>query len=119
MKAEFYTGSYAVEGEESILRIQADFAAKEMTVTTADTQAHCPSYLLMHPNGRILYAVRELTEEGALYTFAVEENSLRLLSIVNTQGKDPCYLSISESGQFLIVVNYTGSSFSVFRSYFF
>lgn len=115
MSALFYTGSYAHKGEAGILRIRADFEQGTWAVEMADRQAECPSYLLMHPNGKVLYAVRELTEEGGLYTFAVEGSSLRLISELPTHGKDPCYISLDDSGQFLFVVNYSGSSLSVFR----
>ena len=115
MRAEFYIGSYAHAGEEGILRLCADFETGAWTTVMADRQAECPSWLAMHPNGRILYAVRELTQEGALYTFAVERDGLRLIGTLPTLGRDPCYLSLNETGEFLVAVNYTGSSISVFR----
>lgn len=115
MAVQFYTGSYAHAGEIGITRMQADFEQGALTTVMADAQAECPSWLKMHPNGKILYAVRELTEEGGLYTFAIEQGSLRLISTLPTLGKDPCYISMDESGRFLFVVNYTDSSFAVFR----
>lgn len=115
MNAEFYTGSYAHAGEESIVRICVDFEEGTWTAVMADMKAECPSYLLRNPNEKILYAVRELTEEGGLYTFEISEDGLCLKSTQLTLGKDPCYLSLDESGRFLFVVNYTGSSFAVFR----
>lgn len=115
MTAEFYMGSYAHQGEEGILRFHADFTAGRLTRTLTCAQAECPSYLLPHPNGAVLYAVRELTDEGGLYAFAVEGSSLRLLRTLPTLGKDPCYLSLDESLRFLFVANYTGGSISVFR----
>lgn len=115
MAIQFYTGSYAHAGEVGITCMQADFEQGTLATVMADTQAECPSWLKMHPNGKILYTVRELTEEGGLYTFAVEGERLRLLSELPTQGKDPCYLSMDDSGRFLFVVNYSGSSLAVFR----
>lgn len=115
MTARFYTGSYGHRGEAGILRIQCDPDRDTWDTQLLDTRAECPSYLLLHPNGKILFAVRELTEEGGLYTFMVEGNSLRLISELPTLGKDPCYLSIDSSGRFLFVVNYTGGSIAVFR----
>lgn len=115
MTAGFYTGSYGHAGEESITHILADFDRGTLTRTMVSTAAECPSYLLKHPNGRILYAVRELTDEGALYTFAIEGDALRLLSTLPTGGQDPCHLSLDESGRFLFAANYTGGSFCVFR----
>lgn len=115
MKQQFYVGSYGRQGEQSILHLQADFEKGELDTLMADTQAYCPSYLLMHPNGRVLYAVRELTDEGALYTFLIGEDTLRLVSVQPTLGKDPCFLSLDENGQVLVAVNYSGSSLAVFR----
>lgn len=113
--AQFYTGSYGHKGEPSIRRIGVNFEQGTWTTELTDTQAECPSYLLMHPNGKILYAVRELTEDGGLYTFLVEENSLCLISELPTYGKDPCHISLDDSKQFLLVTNYSGSSLAVYR----
>ncbi|MGN1004035.1 MAG: lactonase family protein [Oscillospiraceae bacterium] len=115
MAVEFYTGSYGHTGEESIVRFRADFDAGSLTKTMVSTAAECPSYLLLHPNRRVLYAVRELTEEGALCTFAAGGDSLRLLSTLPTRGKDPCYLSLDDSSTFLFAVNYSSGSFCVYR----
>lgn len=115
MSAAFYTGSYGHCGEEGILRLHADFSTGTISKMMGCPLAECPSYLFMHPNGRILYAVRELTEEGAFFTFSVSDHSLTLLSTLPTLGKDPCYISLDESLQFLIIVNYSGSTFCVYQ----
>lgn len=115
MTVQFYTGSYAHKDEAGITCVEADFEQGTLTTVMCDTQAECPSWLKLHPNGKILYAVRELTEEGGLYTFAVEGETLRLISELPTQGKDPCYISMGDSERFLFVINYSGSSFAVFR----
>ena len=115
MKAEFYSGSYAYGGEISIARFCVDFERMTWATTLSDAQSEYPSYLLIHPNKKTLYAVRELTAEGALYTFEIVNDSLRLIDTQLTLGRDPCYLSLDESNEFLFVVNYTGSSLAVFR----
>lgn len=115
MMTEFYTGSYGHIGEESIVRFCADFEQGSLTKSTICTTAECPSYLLKHPNGKILYAVRELTEEGALYTFEITDDGLHLLSTLPTGGMDPCHLSLDESNSFLFAANYSSGSFCVFR----
>ncbi len=115
MTAAFYTGSYGHTGEASIVAYQADFSAQTLERTMVSTVAECPSYLLRHPNGKVLYAVRELTEEGALYVFSITEQGLELRATLLTGGMDPCHLSLDEEGRFLFVTNYSGSCFAVFR----
>ncbi len=115
MTAQFLTGSYGHAGEESIIAFQADFSTQTLARTMVDIVAECPSYLLRHPNGKVLYAVRELTEEGALYTFSITPQGLELRSTLLTGGMDPCHLSLDDSGRFLFVTNYSGGSFAVFR----
>ncbi len=115
MKDSFYTGSYGKAGENSILYCQIDPAQNIIKATPLCSDADYPSFILMHPNGKVFYAVRELTAEGGLNVFGISPEGLVLIKTLNTMGKDPCYLSLSEDLRYLLVINYTGGSFSLFR----
>ncbi len=76
-----------------------------------------PSFLDLHPRQNFLYAVNEVTsfageEGGGITAFAVDPKSgeLTLLNAYSSRGKDPCYLSIEQTGRFALVANYSSGS---------
>ena len=77
-----------------------------------------PSYVIVHPNGKLLYAVNEVGDyqgqkAGAVSAFAIEPSGkLRLLNQLSSQGADPCHLSLTASGKHLLVANYSGGNVS-------
>lgn len=82
-----------------------------------------PSYLAVLSRGRdrYLYAVNEVGNyggkpTGAVSAFKIEHNAdLRLISQVPSMGADPAHLSVSKSGKYLLVANYSGGSVSSFK----
>jgi 6-phosphogluconolactonase len=70
-----------------------------------------PSFLTIHPNKRVLYAVNEL-DKGAVSAFAIESatGALTRLNEQPSEGGAPCYLSVDPSGRALLVANYAGGS---------
>ena len=72
-----------------------------------------PSYLVLAPNRRVLYAAHEL-EEGLVSAFAVEDGgSLRLLETQPCRGADPCHLSVHPSGRFVLSAHWRSGSIAV------
>ena len=77
-----------------------------------------PSYIAVHPNGRVLYATNE--HEGAdppgvpntVSAFAIDHSTgkLTLLNKVSAQGEGPCHLSVDKTGATLLVANYRSGS---------
>ena len=115
MVYRFYVGSYGEPQDVSISRYRADFEAGALVRELAFIGADWPSYVLAHPNGKILYAVRELTKIGAIHAYAVEDDRLVLLGTWETGGNDPCNLCLDDTGRWLFVANYSGSTVAVFR----
>ncbi len=82
-----------------------------------------PSYLAVSSKGgrRYLYAVNEVgTYEGkptgAVSAFEIDESgALTLLNQVPSMGADPAHLSVSKSGKFVLVANYSGGSVASFE----
>jgi 6-phosphogluconolactonase (cycloisomerase 2 family) len=71
-----------------------------------------PSYLLLDPDGRVLYAVDELTDP-AVASFAVSDDGrLRELSRQPTGGGAPCHLLRHPAG-YLLAANYESGSVAV------
>ena len=75
-----------------------------------------PSFLAIHPNRRVLYAVNEL-EKGAVSAFAIAKDSgaLTRLNEQPSQGGAPCYVSVDRSGSVVLVANYAGGSVALLR----
>jgi 6-phosphogluconolactonase len=76
-----------------------------------------PSFLDLHPQKNFLYAVNEVgsfagEEGGGVSAFAVEPESgeLTLLNAYSSRGKDPCYISIEQTGRFALVANYNSGT---------
>jgi 6-phosphogluconolactonase len=76
-----------------------------------------PSYLTIHPNGRLLYAVNELEKyqerpSGAVSAFAIERvtGALTRLNEQPSEGGAPCFVSVDRGGQVVLVANYAGGS---------
>ena len=77
-----------------------------------------PSYLAIHPQQAFsLRRERGLgnfagQEGGGVSAFSIDPTSgeLNLLNAYSSQGKDPCYISIEQTGRFALVANYSGGN---------
>jgi 6-phosphogluconolactonase len=76
-----------------------------------------PSYLEIHPEQRFLYAVNEVQifrgqGGGGVSAFSIDPASgdVNLLNAYSSKGKDPCYISIEQTGRFALVANYSSGS---------
>ena len=76
-----------------------------------------PSFLAFHPNGKFLYAVSELGNngeaEGGVYAYAIDHGSgkLTFLNKQSSGGGGACHLVVDKTAKFLLVANYgTGSA---------
>jgi 6-phosphogluconolactonase len=107
-----YVGTYTAGTQsEGIYLVRMDPRSGELRrVGFMDAGAN-PSFLAIHPNGRVLYAVNEL-DNGAVSAFAIERGSgaLTRLNAQPSQGGAPCYVSVDRSGRVALVANYTGGS---------
>src|SRR5437667_9444334 len=76
-----------------------------------------PSFLAIHGNGRVLYAVNELEQyngrrTGAVSAFAIAQDTgaLTRLNERRSGGGAPCFVSVDRSGRVALVANYAGGS---------
>jgi 6-phosphogluconolactonase len=117
-----FVGTYTTDGRsEGIYRLRVDTESGAMRLDGVAAKAANPSYLALHPNGRVLYAVNELSEfrgepTGAVSAFAIDRASgaLTLLNQQPSHGKAPCYVSVNRSGRVVMVANYVGGSIASF-----
>jgi 6-phosphogluconolactonase len=119
-----YTGSGKSEG---IYVYRFDTGSGELT-RIASAQTVNPSYLVVSSDRNYVYAVNELpgdngpaSQRGGISAFRFDRASgqLSFINRVSSDGNDPCYLSISPDGKYLLTANYSvaanpGGSFAVF-----
>ncbi|HKC37981.1 MAG TPA: beta-propeller fold lactonase family protein, partial [Gemmatimonadales bacterium] len=84
-----YIGTYT----ESIYLVRMDRRSGELLQVGAVRAGANPSFLSIHPNGRVLYAVNELEQNGAVSAFAIESGTgaLTRLNEQPSGGGAPCY----------------------------
>ncbi|OLD45438.1 MAG: hypothetical protein AUI48_12800 [Chloroflexi bacterium 13_1_40CM_2_68_14] len=108
-----YIGTYT----ESIYLVRMDRRSGELLRVGAVDAGPNPSFLAIHPNRRVLYAVNELEQykgraAGAVSAFTIERatGALTRLNEQSSEGGAPCYVSVDRSGRALLVANYGGGS---------
>ncbi|WP_172168612.1 lactonase family protein [Paraburkholderia elongata] len=124
---DMLVGTYTGGKSEGLYVYRFDTKTGEPTrVSVAQTVN--PSYLVVSRDRRFVYAVNELpgdngpaTQRGGISAFRFDAASgqLTFLNKVSSDGNDPCYLSVSPDGKYLLTANYSvaadpGGSFAVF-----
>lgn len=112
-----YVGNYTGPASKGIQAFRYDAATLAFDSLGMVGEMPRPSFLALHPNGRFLYAVSEMgndgRSQGALYAFAIDRATGRL-TFLNRQpsgGGGACHLVVDKTGKFLLVANYgTGSA---------
>lgn len=112
-----YVGTYTDGKSKGIYAFRMDAQGKLSPLGVAAEIAN-PSFLTIHPNGRVLYAVSETEgpKGGVLSAFSLNRDNgrLTLLKQVPTVGGGPCYVSTDATGKTALVANYGGGSLASF-----
>jgi len=118
-----YVGTYTEAGSTSkgIYAYRFDPESAKLTSIGLAAQTTNPSFLAVHPNHRFVYAVNEVgnyqgRKSGAVSAFAIDHTTgkLTLLNQVASGGADPCYITVDQTGKYVLVANYTGGSVAAF-----
>ena len=118
-----FVGTYTSKTRSGgVYRFRADARTGAWTPLGVTDAGPDPSFLAVHPNGRVLYVVNEVqrfgTEpSGAVRAFAIDRATGGLAPLgepVATGGGAPCYVSVDASGRLLMVANYVGGSVAAF-----
>jgi 6-phosphogluconolactonase len=82
------------------------FTSIGLAVETPD-----PSFVVVHPNHKFLYAVNE-TGQGTVSAFAIDTATgmLKALNQTSSKGSGPCHLVVDPSGKWLFAANYNSGS---------
>ncbi len=116
-----YVGTYTTvrpKGTEGIFVYRLDMANGALALDSAIDAGPNPSFLALSPDGKYLYAVNETMDldgqpGGGVSALAVDAATARLtcLNRQRSHGGLPCYVSIDQTGRYVMVANYaTGSA---------
>ena len=120
-----FVGTYTTGPSTSSKGIYAwrfDTAAGKFTEKGLVAETPNPSFLAAHPNGKVLYAVNEISNfqrmasSGSVSAFAIDPKTaqLKLLNAQGSRGDGPCHLALDRQGKCLIVANYNNGSIAAF-----
>jgi 6-phosphogluconolactonase len=112
-----YIGTYTGTESKGIYALRLD-SAGALTSASLVAETDSPSFLAIHPNGRLLFAVNESFErerKGGASAFALDAQGgkLTFLNEQPTGGSGACHLVVDKSGKNLLVANYNGGSVAV------
>lgn len=82
---------------------------------SATVPADSPSWIALHPDLPVLYAVAE-TDDGRVRAWSLRDGvPAGDLGEGETGGAEPAHLTVDSTGRFLLTANYSGGSISVHR----
>lgn len=113
-----YVGTYTQgDDPEGIHLVRMESRTGRLGRVGAVKSGPNPSFLALHPGGRVLYAANEILEHGGRATGTVSAfaiaNATGALSRISQQpssGGAPCYVSVDRLGRALLVANYVGGN---------
>jgi 6-phosphogluconolactonase len=113
-----YVGTYTEEGRtDGIHLVRLDTRSGKLSLVASMNAGANPSFLALHPNGRVLYAVNEVDKyvgraSGGVGAFAIATDTGALVrrNQQPSEGGGPCFVSVDRSGLVVLVANYDGGS---------
>lgn len=112
-----YVGTYTKTARsDGIYLIRMDRRSGKLERVGAVNAGRNPSFLAIHPNGRVLYAVNELEKYNGKASGAVSAltmggtGALTKLNEQPSEGGAPCFVSVDRSGRVVLIANYVGGN---------
>ncbi len=113
-----FVGTYTTGKSKGIYVF--DFNSKTGEVQWVSNTDSCtnPSFLAVSPNGKYLYAVNETGRDQpghvSAFSFDKAEGKLSLLNAQLSGGDDPCFVTVDQSGKWVVAGNYSGGNLAAF-----
>jgi 6-phosphogluconolactonase len=115
-----YVGTYTGAKSKGIHAFRFDAGTGALTPIGLVAETRSPSWLVVHPSGRYLYAANEVDDIGAdksgsVSAYAIDRatGALTALNVQSSKGAHPCHLAVDRSGSHLLVANYSGGNIAV------
>ena len=111
-----YVGTYTQRDSEGIYIYRFDTETGALRQEALGAEHANPSFLTLHPQGQILYAVDENWDAGQVSSYAIDPSTggLTFLNRQPTHGTLPCHLVVKPDGSTLVVANYLSGSVAVY-----
>lgn len=115
-----YFGTYTGAKSQGIYVSRFDTQTGVLGPADLAVETKDPSFLALHPTGKFLYSVNEVSEfkgkaGGGVSAFQIDAQTGRLkaLNSESSGGAAPCHLIVDKAGKHVLVANYTGGSVGV------
>ncbi len=126
-KALLFVGTYTenlgfVDGQAKGIGVfQMNLETGELSFLLENQDIPNPSFLVIHPSGRYLYAVHEMSQfqgqpGGGVSAYKVDSGSGRL-TLLNQQlshGVAPCHVSLDVTSNYIFVANYSSGNVAMY-----
>jgi 6-phosphogluconolactonase len=112
-----FAGTYTTKTQsKGIYEFRYDAKSGKLSPLGVAAETPDPSFVVIHPNGKFLYAVNEGGKASFVTSFALDAKSGKLtqLNQVPALGEDPCYIALDQNGKYILVANYTSGTLAVF-----
>jgi 6-phosphogluconolactonase len=112
-----FVGNYTTKTDsKGIYEFRFDAATGKMSALELAGATKDPSWVVVHPDGKYLYAANEMGKGSTVSAFAIDPKSgkLTFLNELPALGDDPCHLSFDRTGKFLLSANYTSGNVVVY-----
>lgn len=105
-----YIGTASGDSTEGIYALRFDPASGALSPIGKVAQVLNPSFLARSPDAQTLYAISESSGSVLAYRVDAETGGLTLLNQQSTGGPGPAYVSMDQTGRWVLVANYGGGS---------
>src|SRR6056297_1610036 len=112
-----YFGTYTRGDSKGIYRSEFDTATGKLSNAELAAETKNPSFLAIHPDGKHLYAVSEVSDSdgqpvGGVVGYNLDPKTGELTKIngQSSGGAGPCHLIVDPSGKNVLAANYGGGS---------
>jgi 6-phosphogluconolactonase len=116
---QVFVGTYTDKQQsKGIYRFRFNAADGKASAPELSAATENPSFLAVDPTAKHLYAVNEVSNrgknEGGVTVFDIDGTHLRQTQEITSMGADPAYITVDNSGHYVLVANYTGGNVAVF-----
>lgn len=112
-----FVGTYTGGRSQGIYTLKLDLSTGVLSPVTVTQGIKNPSFLAIHPNGKLLYAVSEIADldgkpTGGVTAFSIDPQTsgLTALNSQSSTGAGPCHVTVDRTGKTVLAANYGGGS---------